>query len=281
MGLLEGKVAIITGAAGGLGRAYAELFCREGASVLLNDLGVARDGTPADSGAAEAAAADLRKQGFIAVSNASDVSRRAGADELMQSAITAFGRVDILINNAGIIDDKSFLKLEEAAWQRLVDVHLTGTFLCSQAFFRIVVRQGEGGRVVNTTSAAGLLGNYGQANYAAAKAGVYGLTRTMSIEGQRHSIRVNALAPMAKTRMTEDLPMFHRVDTMTPGHVAPAALYLASSLSGDRTGHVLAVAGARMYAFKLVETAGRFKESADGVWTAQEIAESWDSIVKG
>jgi NAD(P)-dependent dehydrogenase (short-subunit alcohol dehydrogenase family) len=281
MGHLDGKVAIITGAAAGLGRAYAELFCREGASVLLNDLGVARDGSAADPKVAEAAAAELRAAGFVAVHSSADVSSRQGADELVRAAQEAFGRVDVLVNNAGILSDKSFLKLEESAWQRLLEVHLTGTFLCSQAFFRAAVRQGEGGKVVNTTSAAGLLGNYGQANYAAAKAGVYGLTRTMSIEGQRHGIRVNALSPMAKTRMTEDLPMFHNVDSMTPAHVAPAALYLASALSGERTGHVLAVAGARMYSFKLIETAGRFKEADNGVWTAQEIADSWDSIVKG
>jgi NAD(P)-dependent dehydrogenase (short-subunit alcohol dehydrogenase family) len=125
-----------------------------------------------------------------------------------------------------------------------------------------------------------MLGNFGQANYSAAKAGIYGLTRTMSIELQKHRITVNAIAPIAKTRMTEDLPMFQGVDTLTPEHIAPAALFLGSDLCGDRTGHVLAIAGARVYAFKVIETTGRFKETDNGVWTPQEIAESWDSIVK-
>ena len=198
----------------------------------------------------------------------------------MKSAVDAFGRVDVLVNNAGILRDKSFLKMDEAMWDAVVEVHLKGTFLCSQVFAKQIVAQGGGGRIVNTTSVSGMLGNFGQANYSAAKAGIYGLTRTMSIELQKHRITVNAIAPIAKTRMTEDLPMFQGVDTLTPEHIAPAALFLASDLCGDRTGHVLAVAGARVYAFKVVETPGRFKETDHGVWTAQEIADSWDGIVK-
>jgi NAD(P)-dependent dehydrogenase (short-subunit alcohol dehydrogenase family) len=126
-----------------------------------------------------------------------------------------------------------------------------------------------------------MLGNFGQANYAAAKAGVYGLTRTMSIELQKHRITVNAIAPIAKTRMTDDLPMFQGVSTLTPDHIAPTALFLASDLCADRTGNVLAAAGARMYSFKVVETPGKFKDEASGVWTPEEIAENWDAINKG
>jgi len=170
--------------------------------------------------------------------------------------------------------------MDEEMWDSVIAVHLRSTFLCSQRFARQVVVQGGGGRVVNTTSLSGMLGNFGQANYAAAKAGIYGLTRTMSIELQKHRITVNAIAPLAKTRMTEDLPMFQGIDSLTPDHIAPVALFLASDLCGDRTGHVLAAAGARLYAFKVVETPGRFKEEQGGVWTAQEIAHSWDSIVK-
>ncbi len=280
MGLLDGKVVIITGAGAGIGRAHARLFAREGAKVVVNDVGGARDGTGLDATPANQVVEEIRAAGGTAVANHDSVATAEGAAALVKNAVDAFGRVDVLVNNAGILRDKSFLKMDEAMWDVVVEVHLKGTFLCSQLFAKQVVAQGGGGRIVNTTSVSGMLGNFGQANYSAAKAGIYGLTRTMSIELQKHRITVNAIAPIAKTRMTEDLPMFQGVDTLTPEHIAPAALFLASDLCGDRTGHVLAVAGARVYAFKVVETAGRFKESDHGVWTAQEIADSWDAIVK-
>ncbi|HSY25271.1 MAG TPA: SDR family NAD(P)-dependent oxidoreductase [Polyangiaceae bacterium] len=280
MGLVDGKVVIVTGAGGGIGRAHALLFAREGAHLVVNDIAPADGaGEPAVRPAA-CVAQEVRALGASAIENFDDVAASEGADRLIEAALSAFGRVDVLVNNAGILRDKSFLKMDEAMWDAVVAVHLKGTFLCSQAFAKRVVAQGGGGRIVNTTSVSGMLGNFGQANYSAAKAGIYGLTRTMSIELQKHRITVNALAPIAKTRMTEDLPMFQGVDTLTPDHIAPAALYLGSSLSGDRTGHVLAIAGARVYAFKVVETPGRFKEADNGIWTAQEIAESWDAIVK-
>ncbi|HEY8041925.1 MAG TPA: SDR family NAD(P)-dependent oxidoreductase [Polyangiaceae bacterium] len=280
MGLLDGKVAIITGAGGGIGRAHARLYAREGARVVVNDLGGARDGSGLDSTPANQVAEEIKAAGGTAIANHDSVSSAAGAQALLKSAVEAFGRVDVLVNNAGILRDKSFLKMDEPMWDAVVEVHLKGTFLCSQVFARQIVAQGGGGRVVNTTSVSGMLGNFGQANYSAAKAGIYGLTRTMSIELQKHRITVNAIAPIAKTRMTEDLPMFQGVDTLTAEHIAPAALFLGSDLCGDRTGHVLAIAGARVYAFKVVETPGRFKETDNGVWTAKEIAETWDAIVK-
>ena len=280
MGLLDGKVAIVTGAGGGIGRAHARLFASEGAKVVVNDAGVSRDGIGADEGPANRLVHEIRAAGGTAIANNDSVATAAGAASIIEETVAAFGRVDALVNNAGILRDKSFLKMSESMWDSVVEVHLKGTFLCSQAFARQVVAQGGGGRVVNTTSVSGMLGNFGQANYAAAKAGIYGLTRTMSIELQKHRIAVNAIAPIAKTRLTEDLPMFQGIDTLTPEHIAPVALFLASDLSADRTGHVVAVAGARVYAFKVVETAGRFKEGDEGVWTAQEIAESWDAIVK-
>jgi len=281
MGLLEGRVAIVTGAGGGIGRAHALLFASEGAKVVVNDVGGARDGGGADATAASRVVDEIRSAGGVAVANHASVATTDGAASVVASAVDEFGRADVLVNNAGILRDKTFLKMDETMWDTVVAVHLKGTFLCSHAFAKQVVAQGGGGRVVNTTSVSGMLGNFGQANYSAAKAGVYGLTRTMSIELQKHRVTVNAIAPLAKTRMTEDLPMFQGVDTLTPEHIAPAALFLASDLCGDRTGHVLAVAGARMYAFKVVETPGRFKETDGGVWTAREIAESWDAIVKG
>jgi NAD(P)-dependent dehydrogenase (short-subunit alcohol dehydrogenase family) len=280
MGLVDGKVAIVTGAGGGIGRAHARLLASEGARVVVNDLGGARDGSGLDASPANQVVAEITAAGGAAVANHDNVATAAGAAAIIKSAVTAFGRVDVLVNNAGILRDKSFLKMDEAMWDAVVEVHLKGTFLCSQLFAKQVVQQGGGGRIVSTTSVSGMLGNFGQANYSAAKAGIYGLTRTMSIELQKHRITVNAIAPIAKTRMTEDLPMFQGVDTLTAEHIAPAALFLASDLCGDRTGHVLAIAGARVYAFKVVETPGRFKETDNGVWTAKEIADSWDAIVK-
>ncbi len=249
----------------------------------MNDLGGPRDGSGKDTGPvspAQQVADEIRREGGTATANTDNVATAEGAAAIVKAAVDAFGRVDVLVNNAGILRDKSFLKMDEGMWDDVVAVHLKGTFLCSQVFAKQVVAQGGGGRIVNTTSVSGMLGNFGQANYSAAKAGIYGLTRTMSIELQKHRITVNAIAPIAKTRMTEDLPMFQGVDTLTPEHIAPAALFLAIDLCGDRTGHVLAVAGARVYAFKVVETPGRFKETDNGVWTAQEIADAWDGIVK-
>jgi NAD(P)-dependent dehydrogenase (short-subunit alcohol dehydrogenase family) len=280
MPLLEGKVAVVTGGGGGIGRAYCHLFAREGAKVVVNDVGSARDGSGADAKAADLVVDEVRAAGGEAAAHHESVATAAGAASLMRTAVDAFGRVDVLVNNAGILRDRTVLKMEEDAWDAVVAVHLRGTFLCAQAFARQVVAQGGGGRIVNTTSISGMIGNFGQANYAAAKAGVYGLTRTLSIELQRHSITVNAIAPLAKTRMTEDLPLFQNVDSLSVEHIAPVALFLSSDLCGDRTGHVVAVAGSRVYAFKVVETPGRFKEEDGGVWTAQEIAESWDGIVK-
>ncbi|AKT41656.1 SDR family NAD(P)-dependent oxidoreductase [Chondromyces crocatus] len=280
MGLLDGKVAIITGAGGGIGRAEALLFAREGARVVVNDVGGARDGVGADDAMARQVVAEIEAAGGKAVANFDSVATVEGAARIVQTAVDAFGRVDVLVNNAGILRDKTLLKTDEANWDSVIAVHLKGTFLCTQAAARQMVSQGNGGRIVNTTSVSGMLGNFGQSNYAAAKAGIYGLTRTAAIELQKQRITVNAVAPIAKTRMTEDLPMFQSArDTMTPEHVAPAALFLASDLCADRTGHVLAVAGSQMYAYKVVQSPGKFKDEG-AVWTASEIAENWDAIVK-
>ena len=280
MGLLDGKVAIITGAGGGIGRAEALLFAREGAKVLVNDLGGARDGTGSGDAAASLVVDEIKAAGGEAAPSFDSVSTPEGAARIVAAAVAAFGKVDILVNNAGILRDRTMLKMDEAMWDAVVAVHLKGTFLCTQAAAKQMVAQGQGGRVVNTTSVSGMLGNFGQANYSAAKAGIYGFTRTAAIELQKQRITVNAVAPIAKTRMTEDLPMFQTTtDSLTPEHIAPAALFLASDLAGDRTGHVLAVAGAQMYIYKVVQSAGKFKDD-NGVWTAQEIADNWEAIAK-
>jgi NAD(P)-dependent dehydrogenase (short-subunit alcohol dehydrogenase family) len=280
MGLLDGKVTVITGAGNGIGRATALSFAREGARVLVNDLGSSRDGNGSAASAADAVVAEIRKAGGVAEANYDSVVSLEGAHALVAQAISAFGRIDVLLNNAGILRDKTLLKMSLQDWQAVLDVHLTGSFLCTQAAAQRMKEQGSGS-IINTTSVSGMLGNFGQANYAAAKAGIYGLTRSASIELQRYGVRVNAVAPIAKTRLTEDLPMFEKIeDTLSPEHVAPAHLFLASSLSSDVTGVVLSVAGARISIFKVVESAGKYKESEAGVWTAPEIADHFASISK-
>ena len=278
MGLLEGKTAVVTGAGNGIGRATALLFARESANVVVNNVGGARDGSGNDSAAADQVVDAIQKAGGSAAPNYDSVATEDGAEAVIQTALDRFGQLDILINNAGILRDKTLLKMDLDMWNAVLRVHLDGTFLCIRAAARHM--KSTGGRIVNTTSVSGMLGNFGQTNYSAAKAGIYGLTRTASIELQRYGVTVNAVAPVAKTRMTEDLPMFEKLDTLTPEHVAPAHLFLASDLCGDRTGAVLAVAGGKMSIYKVVESPGKFKEADAGVWSAHEIAEHWDAISK-
>ena len=280
MGLLDGKVAVITGAGGGIGRAEALLFAKEGAKVVVNDLGGARDGTGSSDAMASKVVEEIKAAGGEAVASFDSVATPDGAAKIVKAAVDAFGRLDVLVNNAGILRDKTLLKMDEAMWDVVIAVHLKGTFLCTQAAAKQMIAQGGGGRIVNTTSVSGMMGNFGQANYAAAKAGIYGFTRTAAVELQKQRITVNAIAPIAKTRLTEDLPQFQTgMDSLTPDHVAPAALFLGSDLCADRTGHVLAVAGARMYVYKVVESTGKFKDE-HAAWTANEIAENWESIAK-
>ncbi|HVK68639.1 MAG TPA: SDR family NAD(P)-dependent oxidoreductase [Polyangium sp.] len=280
MGLLDGKVAIITGAGGGIGRAEALLFAREGAKVVVNDVGGARDGTGGSDAMARKVVEEITAAGGVAVANFDTVATAAGAAGIVKSALDAFGRIDVLVNNAGILRDKTLLKLDEEQWDSVIAVHLRGTFLVTQAVVKQMITQGGGGRIVNTTSVSGMVGNFGQSNYAAAKAGIYGFTRTAAIELQKHRITVNALAPVAKTRMTEDLPMFQAgMESLTPEHIAPAALFLGSDLCADRTGHVLAVTGSQVFAYKVVQSAGKFKDEG-AAWSAQEIADHWEAITK-
>jgi NAD(P)-dependent dehydrogenase (short-subunit alcohol dehydrogenase family) len=280
MGALDGKVALVTGAGRGIGRAAALHLAREGASVLVADSGVAPDGTPTAEDPAGDVAAAIVDAGGRATALRDPVHTEAGAAGAVAATIASFGRIDALVCCATIARDASLLKTDAGALRAVLEVQAQGTLLCTQAAAREMLRQGGGGRIVHATGPAGLLGNQGQIATAAALAATYGITRTSAIELQRHRITVNAVAPIAKTRLTEELPMFDGVTTLGPEHVAPAIAFFASDRCGDRTGFVLGVAGAQVYAYKLVQTPGRFKDAAEP-WTADEIAEHWDTIVKG
>ena len=281
MGLLDGKVALITGAGNGIGRAHALLFAKEGAKVVVNDLGGARDGSGSDARAAQLVADEIKAAGGQAVANYDDVSERAGAEGMVKQAVDSFGQLDILVNNAGILRDKTLLKLEDANWDIIMKVHLRGTYLCTQVAAKHMAERGKGGRIINPSSVSGLMGNFGQANYSAAKAGIYGFTRTASMELKKYNITVNALAPVAVTRLTDDLPFFQAMpnakEMLAPEHISPAVLFLASELASDLTGIVLAAEGPRMYMFKMLQTPP--VTAKDGAhWTAQEIKDRWAEI---
>jgi NAD(P)-dependent dehydrogenase (short-subunit alcohol dehydrogenase family) len=256
------------------------LLSRHGARLVLGDAGVGIDGTGSDPERLTALVAELRQRGGEVVEHRADIATSEGSRGLAELAVERFGRIDAWINLAGIARDSSLLRAAEADFDSVLRTNLKATFLCTQAAANVMKGQLHG-RIVNTTSTAGLLGNFGQTSATAAAAGVYGLTRTASIELQRFKIRVNAVAPLAKTRQTAELPMFEKVDSMRPQHVAPAYLFLASALSGDTTGVVMSVAGGRLSVTKLAESVGQFKDADDGVWTAAEIAEHFSAIRKG
>jgi NAD(P)-dependent dehydrogenase (short-subunit alcohol dehydrogenase family) len=246
MGLLDKKVAIITGAGGGLGEAYAKLFAREGAAVVVNDLGGPRDGSGADKSMADKVVDAIKAEGGRAVANGSDISTLAGGEAVFNDAIKNFGRADILVNNAGILLDETFHKAKEANWDKVIKVHLKGTFCATQPVFKWM-RDNGGGVIVNTASTSGLIGNFGQTNYGAAKGGIWGLSNVLAIEGRKYNIRIWTLAPGALTRMTADLPRYKENPgaALGPDGIAPAVLYMVSDLSGDQTGKVLGVSGPR------------------------------------
>jgi NAD(P)-dependent dehydrogenase (short-subunit alcohol dehydrogenase family) len=276
MGLLDGKVAIVTGAGGGLGRCHALAFAKEGAKVVVNDYGVARDGSGPGTTMADSVVKEIRAAGGEAAANYESVATMAGAQAIVQTAVDAFGRVDILVNNAGILRDKTLLKMDEAMWDTVIAVHLKGTFAVTQAAAGRMVEQNQGGRIINTSSASGLIGNFGQANYGAAKAGIAGFTRVAAIEFAKYGITVNAIVPVAKTRMTEGLSSVP--DDFGPEKVSPFMVFLASDLAKDVTGRVFGIRGREILEYKYKITDGA--RAAGDAWTAQEIADRFNEITR-
>jgi NAD(P)-dependent dehydrogenase (short-subunit alcohol dehydrogenase family)/acyl dehydratase/putative sterol carrier protein len=267
MGLLDSKVAIVTGAGGGLGRAHALALAKEGAAVVINDLGVSRDGASEGARFADLVVDEIKAMGGRAVANYDSVATEEGARGIAKSALDAFGRIDILVNNAGILRDKTFVKSTKEMWDPVIAVHLTGMYLVTHACVPHMQAVG-GGSIISTTSLAGLKGNYGQANYAAAKAGIWGMTHVLAIELGRSGIRANTLAPVAKTRMTEELDMVP--DDLKPEMVAPMVVFLASDLAKDVTDRCFGCHGPQIFEYVMTTTQGAVRD--DGMWTPSEIS---------
>ena len=272
MSELNDQVIVITGAGRGLGRAYALAAASAGAKVVVNDPGVSLDGSGGDPAVAESVVAEIRDLGAEAVANTRSIADVDGATSVVESAVAAFGRLDGLVNNAGILRDKTLLKMPVEAWDEVLTVHLRGSFLCCAAAARQFVAQGTGGSIVNTSSFAGLVGNYGQANYAAAKGGIYGLTRVCALELERFAIRCNAIAPLAKTRMTENVDAV--AETMTLGGPAAVVLFLLSSRSKGVNGRVFGIHGERLFEYRMQSSRG----VSHPAWTSAVIAERLDAI---
>jgi NAD(P)-dependent dehydrogenase (short-subunit alcohol dehydrogenase family) len=247
--MCEGRVCIVTGAGRGLGREYARLLAAHGAKVVVNDLGGSRDGTGADAGPAQEVVDEIAAAGGDAVANTDDISSWDGAADLVQQAIDTFGRLDVLVNNAGILRDRMIFSMTEQEWDAVIRVHLKGTFAPSRhaaAYWREQSKAGEkvDARLVNTTSVSGLYSNVGQTNYGAAKAGIATLTQIAAQELGRYGVTVNAIAPGALTRLTGDLEMSDEVRrNFDPAWVAPVITWLASTDSADVTGQVIEANG--------------------------------------
>ena len=269
----EGRVAIVTGAGGGLGRQHALELARRGAKVVVNDLGGSVDGSGGSSAAADQVVAEIKAAGGEAIADGGSVADDAGAANMIQRAMDAFGRVDILVANAGILRDKSFAKMELADFDAVMDVHLMGTVKPLKALWPIM-REQQYGRVVVTTSSTGLYGNFGQANYGAAKLSLVGLMNTLKIEGERDNIRVNASCPVAATRMTANILPPQLADRLKPDYVTPGVVHLVSE--DAPTGAIL-TAGAGGFALaRIYETEGVYL-GEDGL-SAEEVRDNWAKI---
>jgi NAD(P)-dependent dehydrogenase (short-subunit alcohol dehydrogenase family) len=287
MGALDGKVAIVTGAGRGIGRGEALALAAEGAAVVVNDLGASADGSTVEGSQADAVVAEIEALGGRAVADGHDVASWAGAEALVRRAVDELGRLDVLVNNAGFLRDQMCFNMDEATWDDVVRVHLKGHFAMTRfaaEHWRAQAKAGDGsgGAIVNTASEAGLYGGTGQANYVAAKAGILGMTIGLARELKRYNVRVNAVAPRARTRMTEALLGEHVAsgeddfDEWHPDNVGPVVAWLASDEAAGISGQAFVVVGGRVHRFRGWEMVAEVEQ--DHRWTVAELASRRDEL---
>ncbi len=278
MGLLDNKVILVTGAGNGIGREHAMACAAEGAKIVVNDLGGTMDGSGSDDAAASKVANEIKAAGGEAIANFDSVTDSEGCARMVKAAMDTWGRLDGIVNNAGILRDVTFKKMEKSQWDLVVDVHLNGTKNVTEAalsaLFETAEKHGHCA-IINTTSYSGMIGNFGQSNYAAAKAGIYGFTRVLSMELRKYGITANCLAPIAKTRMTDSIEMVE--DEWTPAQISPVVVFLASELSKGVTGRVFGIQGQRIHVYEVQMNDGVEKPGTD-LWTAQEISDRLGDI---
>ena len=272
----SGRVAIVTGAGAGLGRSYALELAKRGAKVVINDLGGARDGVGSDSSAANKVVEEIKALGGEAVPNYDNVASVEGGANIVKTAVDAFGKVDILINNAGILRDKSFTKMEEENWDAVMNVHLKGAYCVSRPAFE-VMRANNYGRIIMTTSGAGLFGNFGQSNYASAKMGLIGLTNVLKLEGAKYNIMTNVIVPVAASRLTEDVLPPEFFEKMKPDFVTPAVLYMCSDKCTDN-GMIINAALGYFSRTAVMTGPGAILSDGKKIPTPEEVMESWSKI---
>jgi len=276
MGLLDGKVALVTGAGGGLGETHALLLAQEGAAVVVNDLGGARDGSGGGNAMADQVVAKIKAMGGQAVADYGNVAKEEDANKMVQTAVDNFGKLDLLIANAGILRDKSFKNMTNDMWDIVLDVHLRGTYLTVRAAYNQMLTQESGGSIVVTSSTSGLLGNFGQSNYGAAKAGIAGFARCLFQEGLKYGIRVNILAPAAWSRLTEDIfPQGQNMaELLSPDKVSPIVVWLGSDEAKDVTGRTFLASGNTVQLLSWQSQTICQKENTEGPWSVAEIGEA-------
>ena len=268
------KVAIVTGSGNGIGKGYALELAKRGAKVVVNDLGGTVDGSGGSLSAADTVVQEIEAAGGIAMANGANVARQEDVKAMVASTMEKWGRVDILINNAGILRDKSFGKMEWADFEAVINVHLLGSALCAHSVFPIMKEQ-EFGRIVMTSSSSGLFGNFGQTNYAAAKMGVVGLMNTLKLEGAKYNVHTNSIAPTATTRMTEHLFPAEFAEKLDPKYIIPAVIFLASEKAPN--GEILEAGGGVVANTYVMETMGKYF-GTDENFTAEAVANHWAEI---